>query len=556
MLAGIFAKAAYLQTLQRSWLSEKAVHQVTTSLDRKGKRGTIFDANLREMAVSVDVDSVAAYPSKISDPDGAARALASALSTNRGPIYRKLRLDRPFVWIKRQADPKEAIAIEKLDLTGIDFIQEHKRFYPNTSLAAQLLGFAGVDGGGLEGLEYFYNNDLEGGSQQTTVLRDALGRGFGTEAGEARLREGHNLVLTIDQGVQFLAEDTLADTVRSSAAASGIAVVLAPKTGAVLALAHYPYFNPNAFDRFDRNAWRNRAITDPYEPGSTMKIFTAAAALASGVATPDSVVFCENGRYRVGGHVIHDVTPQQWLSLTDVLRVSSNIGAAKIGELAGAEELYATLRKFGFGDETGIDCPGESPGVVSPWRRWSRVDQCAIAFGQGISVTALQLAAATAAIANDGVLMRPFVVQAVTDKNGRLVRRQEPTQVRRAVSSKIAGQVREMMTRVVSEDGSGALAMLDGYTAAGKTGTAQKADSRGSYAENRYVASFVGFAPAEAPEIVVLVVIDEPKASHYGGVVAAPAFKRIAEETLHYLNVPPREGKGRFRVSADREVAG
>ncbi|MGD8366213.1 MAG: penicillin-binding protein 2 [Desulfobacterales bacterium] len=556
MLVGICAKAAYLQTLQRSWLSEKAAHQVTSSMDRKGKRGTIFDANLREMAVSVDVDSVAAYPSKISDPDGTARALAAALSTNRGQIFRKLRLDRPFVWIKRQADPKEASAIQKLDLNGIDFIPEHKRFYPNTSMAAQLLGFAGVDGSGLEGLEYFYNSDLEGGRQQTTILRDALGRGFDTEAAKTGLREGHNLVLTIDQGIQFLAEDTLAETVRSSAAASGMAVVLAPRTGAVLAMAHYPFFNPNAFDRFSRDAWRNRAITDPYEPGSTLKIFTAAAALASGVATPNSVVFCENGKYRVGGHVIHDVNPQQWLSLANVLRVSSNIGAAKIGELVGSEQLYTTLQEFGFGTKTGIDCPGESPGVLSPWQRWSKIDQCAIAFGQGVSVTAVQLAAATAAIANDGVLMRPYIVQAVTDKNGRIVRRQDPKPVRRAVSSKVARQLRRMMTRVVSEDGSGALAMLDGYTAAGKTGTAQKADRQGSYAEDRYVASFVGFAPAEAPEIVVLVVIDEPKKSYYGGVVAAPAFKRIAEETLHYLNVPPQEGKGRLRVSADREVAG
>ncbi len=556
LLAGICAKAAYLQIMQRSWLSKKATHQVTASMDRRGKRGTIFDANLREMAVSVDVDSVAAYPSRISDPSGAARALASALSTSRKKIYRKLRLDRPFVWIKRQADPKEASAIEKLDLPGIDFIPEHKRFYPNTSLAAQLLGFAGVDGNGLEGLEYAYNSELEGKSQQTTVLRDALGRSFDTPQGAQGVREGHNLVLTIDQGIQFLAEDTLADTVRKSSAASGIAVVMAPDTGAVLALAHYPFFNPNAFDHFDRNAWRNRAITDPYEPGSTMKIFTAAAALESGRVTPDSVVFCENGRYRVGRHVIHDVSPHEWLSLADVLRVSSNIGAAKVGELIGAEQLYTTLRRFGFGEKTGIDSPGESPGTLSPWQRWSKLDQCAIAFGQGISVTAVQLAAAAAAIANGGVLMRPYVVQAVTDRNGRLVRRHEPSAVRRAVSPETARQVRSMMDRVVSEDGSGALAALDDYNCGGKTGTAQKADSRGSYAENRFVASFVGFAPAEKPKIVVLVVIDEPKKSHYGGVVAAPAFKRIAEETLHYLNVPPGKEKGRLQVSADHEVAG
>ena len=555
-MAGIFAKAAYLQTLQRSWLSEKATHQVTASMDRQGERGTIYDAKGGELAVSVDVDSVAAYPSRISDPDGVARALASALSTSKGQIYRKLRLDRPFVWIKRQADPKEASAIEKMDLEGIDFIAEHKRFYPNTTLAAQLLGFAGVDGNGLEGLEYFYNSELEGESHQTTIMRDALGRGFDTPPQTPAGRKGRNLVLTIDQGIQFLAEDTLAETVRSAAAASGMAVVLSPKTGAVLALAHYPFFNPNAFDRFDRSAWRNRSITDPFEPGSTMKIFTAAAALASGAATPESVVFCENGEYRVGAHVIHDITPHEWLSLSDILRVSSNIGAAKIGELTGARQLHETLQRFGFGQETGIDCPGESPGTLSPWKRWSKVDHCAIAFGQGISVTAVQLAAAAAAVANGGILMKPYIVQAITDRNGRLVRRQEPTVVRQAVSPETARQLQRMMTRVVSADGSGAMAVLDGYSAAGKTGTAQKADDRGSYADDRFVASFVGFAPVDRPEIVVLVVIDEPKRSHYGGVVAAPAFKQIAEETLHYLNVPPRDGKERFQVSADREAAG
>jgi len=556
MLAGIFAKAAYLQIFQRSWLSQKAAHEVTASMDHRGKRGTIFDANLREMAVSMDVDSVAAHPSQISDPEKAARALAAALSTSRKQIDRKLRRDDSFVWIKRQADPKEAAAIKQLNLTGIDFIPDQKRFYPNTTMAAQLLGFAGIDGNGLEGLEYFYNSDLEGKSQQTTILRDALGRIFDTADGVSDAREGRDLVLTIDQGIQFLAEDALAATVRDFSAASGVAVVLAPKTGAVLALAHCPFFNPNAFDSFDRNTWRNRAITDPYEPGSTMKIFTAAAALESGRVGPDSVVFCENGKYWVGTHPIHDVKGHAWLSLSDVLQVSSNIGAAKVGELIGPEQMYATLQRFGFGEKTGIDCPGESPGMLSSWRRWSRIDQCAIAFGQGMSVTAVQLAAAAGAIANGGMLMRPYIVQAITDANGRLVHRREPTAVRRAVSPETARQIRRMMGRVVADDGSGVLGALEGYAAGGKTGTAQKPDNRGSYAEDRYVASFLGFAPADRPEIVVLVVIDEPKASHYGGKVAAPAFKRIAEETLHYLDVPPRKGKGRFRVSAGREVAG
>ncbi len=556
ILAGIGAKAAYLQIFQHSWLSEKAVGQVTASLDQQAKRGAIFDAGLQEMAVSVDVHSVAAHPGRIADPAGAARALASVLSTSAGQLDRKLRLDRPFVWIKRQADPKEAQAVEALAISGIDFVPEHKRFYPNTVLAAQVIGFAGVDGTGLEGLEYYYNNELAGRSSQTTILRDALGRGFEKAEGSSATRSGNNLVLTLQRGVQFLAEDALAATVAEFTAESGIAVVLSAKTGAVLALAHYPFFNPNAFDEFDRAAWRNRSITDPYEPGSTLKIFTAAAALETGAMTPDSVVYCENGQYRVGGNVIHDIKPHEWLSLADVLRVSSNIGAAKIGDLVGAQELHRTLQRFGFGLRTGIDCPGESPGSLLPWQKWSKIDQYAVSFGQGVSVTALQLAAATAAIANGGILMRPHIVQAVTDKNGRLIHRTEPKPIGRAVSEHTAAQLRRMMSQVVAEDGSGALAVMEGYSAGGKTGTAQKVDSGGGYAKDRYVASFVGFAPLEDPEIVVLVTIDEPQKSHYGGVVAAPAFKKIAEGTLHYLNIPPGGGKGRLRVSAGHEVTG
>jgi len=556
ILAGIGAKAAYLQIFQHSWLSEKAVGQVKASLDQQAKRGAIFDAGLQEMAVSVDVHSVAAYPGRIADPVGAARALASVLSTSQGQLHRKLRLDRPFVWIKRQADPKEARAVEALAIGGIDFVPEHKRFYPNTVLAAQVIGFAGVDGTGLEGLEYYYNNELAGRSSQTTILRDALGRGFEKAEGSSATRSGNNLVLTLQRGVQFIAEDALAATVAEFTAESGIAVVLSAKTGAVLALAHYPFFNPNAFDEFDRGAWRNRSITDPYEPGSTLKIFTAAAALETGRMTPDSVVYCENGRYRVGGNVIHDIKPHGWLSLAGVLRVSSNIGAAKIGDLVGAQELHRTLQRFGFGRRTGIDCPGESPGCLLPWQKWSKIDQWAVSFGQGVSVTALQLAAATAAIANGGTLMRPYIVQAVTDKNGRLIHRTEPKPVGRAVSEDTAAQLRRMMSQVVAEDGSGALAVMEGYSAGGKTGTAQKVDSGGSYAKDRYVASFVGFAPLEDPEIVVLVTIDEPQKSHYGGVVAAPAFKKIAEGALQYLNIPPGGGKGRLRVSAGHEVTG
>jgi len=540
----VAVKAAYLQVWQKSWLSKRAANQYETLMKTPGKRGNILDARLQPMAVSVNGQSLAAYPSRISDRFSTASALAPVLSSSPQAIAEKLNSRSAFVWLKRQASPKEAHAVRQLNMEGIDFISEYTRIYPNKVIAAQVLGFAGIDGQGLEGLEYFYNDLLKADSRTTTVFRDALGRRF--EGGDSRSSPpaGRNLVLTIDRTIQFIAEKSIKDAAARYDAASGLAIVLRPDTGAVLGLAHAPTFNPNAFHRFDPNLWRNRAITDSFEPGSTLKIFTAAAALELGGLSPDTSFYCEKGQYQIGRHTIHDTDTHETLTIEDIVMLSSNIGAVKISQHVGPEAMYLTLRRFGFGEKTTIDCPGEVEGSLSHYRRWTEVDQAAISFGQGIAVTAIQLASATAAIANGGRLMRPFVVQAVTDQNGRPLQRFEPAMIRQAISPTTARALRGVMTKVVSENGTGRYAALSGYTAAGKTGTAQKPDDTGAYSKDRFVASFVGFAPVEHPEVVVLVVFDEPKSSHYGGVVAAPVFKQIVEETLHHLNISPKsDGK-------------
>ena len=317
-----------------------------------------------------------------------------------------------------------------------------------------------------------------------------------------------------------------------------MAIVMSPKTGALLALAHYPFFNPNSFESFDRKSWRNRAITDQFEPGSTMKIFSAAAALESGACTPDSIFFCENGAYKIGKNVVHDTHPHGWLSLQQIIKYSSNIGAVKVSEMTGAEFLYNALRDFGFGRKTEIDCPGETTGSFSSYNRWSKIDAGTISFGHGISVSAIQLITSACAIANDGILLRPYIVQAIIDQNGRVIKCLTPYKVRRVVSNETARAVRKMMKSVVSDGGTGVNAALESYSVCGKTGTAQKIDEKGMYKKGSYIASFIGFIPAEEPEVVILVVIDEPRKEHYGSIVAAPAFRKIAYETLNHINMP------------------
>jgi cell division protein FtsI (penicillin-binding protein 3) len=545
----IGAKAVQLQVFRSSLLSEKAAGEYQHSVTLTGKRGTIFDARMREMAVTVDVTSMGAFPARINTPRKTARAVSAVLQTDPAALTRKLTTRKRFTWIKRKATPRETKAIRRLKLPGIDFITEHRRFYPNTTLAAQVLGFTGMDGRGLEGIEFYYDAYLQESTEVFTIRKDALGRGFGAETGPLNDRSGCDLVLTLDRTIQFIAERALEAAVIKNSAASGIAVVMAPRTGAVLALAHYPFFNPNAFGKYDRQRWRNRAITDAFEPGSTMKIFSVAAALERRICTPKTRFNCEKGAYKLGDAVVHDVRAHGWLSLHEVVKYSSNIGAVKVGEMVGADALHSTLSDFGFGRRTRIGCPGETAGSLLPSHRWSVVDLGAISYGHGISVSAIQLVTAVSAIANDGVLMQPYIVRAVTDPDGNAVKSFGPTPVRRVLSKTTARTIKQFMVSVVMEGGTGVRASLDNFVAGGKTGTSIKIDDQGEYDRERYIASFTGFVPADRPEIAILVVVDEPKLAMYGGEVAAPVFKRIARETLNYMNIPPNRTDERLTAA-------
>ncbi len=555
-LGTIGAKAVYLQVFCGPWLAKKAADQYENSFELAGKRGTIYDTNMAEMAVSLRVTSIAAYPGRIKDARKAATSLAQVLKIDRKVLKKKLALKKSFVWIKRQASPKETEAVKNLKLEGVGFISEYNRFYPNKILAAQALGFTGIDGNGLEGIEFNYDTYLKGAVGNFTVLRDALGNGFISGKEKVPDYSGKNIILTIDQNIQYITEKALKETVADFAARSGMAIVMVPKTGAILAMAHFPFFNPNSFGYFNRNLWRNRAITDPFEPGSTMKIFSAAAAIESGGSSPDTIYFCENGSYKIGNKVITDSKSHGWLSLQQIIKYSSNIGAVKVSEKIGPQHLYNTLRDFGFGVKTGIDCPGETIGGLAYYKKWTKLDTSAISFGHGISVSAIQLIAAVSAIANDGVLMKPYLVKAITDQDGRYTHRFQPRKVRRVVSADTARFVVKMMKTVITGEGTGTRAALEGYSVCGKTGTAQKIGEDGTYAKEKYIASFVGFTPAEHPEIAILVVIDEPSEKYYGGIVAAPTFRKIAHETLNHMNISPTIPAHRLTLSQKNEARG
>lgn len=556
-LTVIGAKAVYLQVVRSSWLAQRAAREYQRSYAINGNRGAIYDTNGNELAISGEAVSVAVNPSAIEAPERAAGALADALGIDKATVSQRLSdPERAFAWLKRRVTPDEESRVRAAGIPGVQYIRERCRYYPNRELAAQVLGFTGVDGTGLEGVEFYYDKILQGDRGKLQVLRDALGRRFETEDQAVQRDGGSHLVLTIDQTIQHIAEKELAQAVGDSRAGAGSAVILAPQTGAVLAMANVPGFNVNAFGNYPSHVWRNRAVTDRFEPGSTMKIFSAAAAIESGGYTPSSAFYCENGAYQIGPNTIHDTKPHGWLTLREIIKYSSNIGAVKLGENIGPKALFDVLSGFGFGARTGIDFPGETSGKLPVYTEWTQIDAGAIAFGHGVSVTAVQLAAATAAIANEGILMKPYIVKAIKDTRGRPIQRFAPQPIRRVVSPETARIVTDMMRAVVEEEGTGAQAELIGYTAGGKTGTAQKLSKDGGYSEDQFVASFVGFAPASHPAVVILVVVDDPKGSHYGGTVAAPAFRRMAQAILDYLNITPDADRENMIVSMTREAKG
>ncbi|GAB4175353.1 MAG: penicillin-binding protein [Geothermobacteraceae bacterium] len=541
--AAVAGRAWFLQVHCRDQWLKRAENQHQKVIPLTPRRGTIYDRNGEELALSIEVDSIYINPRQVKDAEATARQLAPLVGMREKDLRAKMRSRRSFVWLKRQVSPIESRRVRSLGLDGVHFIKEHKRYYPNGSLGAQVLGFTGLDPHGLEGLELAWDSDILGEGGYLVMARDRKGRGLGAGEGVVSgARNGSSLHLTLDKNIQYIAEKELEAAVKSVNAKAGTVVVLDPQTGAVLAMANQPDFNPNAFNKFGPANFRNRAITDSFEPGSTLKAFLIASALEQKVVAPTERIDCEKGSYSVGGKVIHDHHPYGRLSIGEILKHSSNIGSAKIAKKLERKRLYQGLSDFGFGQRTGIGLPGEAGGLLRPPEDWFEVDLAAIAFGQGMSATALQLTTAMAAIANGGYLMRPYLVEQVVDGYGQVVRSNSPTIVRRVVSEATAREVTRMLEMTVEEGGTGTLAAVPGFRVAGKTGTAQKADPvTGGYAVDRYVSSFVGFVPADRPRLVILVLIDEPSGKAYGGLVAAPVFSRIASQALAQLKVAPRQ---------------
>lgn len=537
----VTGRAFYLQIIRKDEWVKIADRQHQKVVPLTPARGTIYDSTGAVMAVSIEMDSCFAEPDSIEDIDYAATKLAPLLLMQPGQLRKKLDSNRNFVWLQRHITPDLVRKIKDLKIEGIGFVKESRRFYPNSEVAAHVIGFTGLDPEGLEGIELKYNSMVLGNTGYLVTERDALGRDI-LQKGQVvkKSSKGASIVLTLDKNIQYIAEKELAKAVVGNKANAGMAVVMEPQTGKILALANYPSFNPNSYSHYPAFTLRDRAVADCFEPGSTLKVFLVAAALEERVVRPGDSFNCENGSYAIGGRTIHDTHKYGALKVSEILKYSSNIGAAKIGSKLGQQRLYSYLRNFGFGARTGIELPGEVAGLLKGKNQWYGIDLATISFGQGISISAVQLASAVSAVANGGVLMKPSIVERITDDSGNLLQQFSPQIRQRVISQETAQALAKMMEGVTDEGGTGVKASVEGYTVAGKTGTAQKVDpvTRG-YSASKRIGSFVGFVPVKNPRLTILVVIDEPKTSSYGGVVAAPAFGEIALQSLCYLKVPP-----------------
>lgn len=538
----VIARLAQVQLVRHDHYVARAQRQQERTLSLNPVRGSIVDAKGRVLAESVAAESIYADPQAITNRRGVAKALARvrALGLTAREIEAKLASDGSFVWIARQLPVEVTAEVRKLGLPGIYFLEAHRRTYPRATLAANVIGYVGVDGDGLAGIEHSYDAHVRGTPGKVTLLKDAR-RGVYLVGGDGanRPRDGHHVVLTIDAAVQFIAERALSRAVSNARAAAGSVIVMDPNDGSILAMASVPTFDPNRFSEFNPKTWRDRNVQDLYEPGSTFKIVAAAAGLEERLVTPSQIVDCGEGQITVANITIreHDRKPHGLQSFEDVIVRSSNVGTVRVALELGSRRLHDWTRRFGFGERTGISLPGESAGLLRRHERWSRVSPASISIGQEIGVTPLQIARATAAIANGGLLVQPRIVRRVVDEAGLMVYEPPRAAPARIVSEKTAAVLNEILKAVVAR-GTGANAALAEHVVAGKTGTAQKA-GRGGYAVDRHVASFAGYVPADQPRVVVLVVIDEPRGAYYGGEVAAPAFREIAEATLRYLGVPP-----------------
>lgn len=530
------ARLFYIQFKSSKYLASLAKKQQNFFMELEPRRGTIYDANLKPQAVNLACDSVYGSPNEIPEKEKEfiIKKLIPILNVEESYLKSRLSRNKSFIWLCRKITPQQAQAIKKLNFKGIGFIKESKRCYPNSYLASQIIGFAGLDNNGLEGLEMYYDSYLKGQAGWAVLLRDARSKKLDLYEKMMMPRDGYDLVLTIDEVIQYIAEKELDKAFRMYRAKAASIIVMDPKTGRILAMANRPDFDLEDRQTINIEKARNRAVCDLFEPGSVFKIVTASAALEEKKVTEQDRFFCENGKYQVANHILHDHRPHGWLTFKEVIEQSSNIGTCKVAQKLGLEVLYRYIKLFGFGTKTGIDLPGEISGIAKDSRGWSKTSISAIPMGQEVGVTALQLANAISVIANGGFLMKPYIVNQIRDKQGQTIKSFSPIVVRQVLSPETSARVKKILIGVL-ENGTGKLARLTDFTAGGKTGTGQKLEPNGSYSHDKFMASFIGFAPAEDPQLAVVVVIDEPRGNYFGGVVAAPVFKNVCSDALRYL---------------------
>jgi len=538
----LILRSLQLQIVDRSALENRAERQHNQSITIKLQRGPIYDRDGNILAVSLPLDSIYAVPSEIKDPEESAKLISDALDQAEDEVFKKLTAKVSFTWLLRNAKPSISATIKQLNLPGISSLTEYQRFYPLKNHAAQLIGFSGIDSQGLEGLEYHYNDHLMDGSIHRSI--------WSTFYNKPRINMpfGGSLVLTIDNRLQYFAEKELRAAITGMKAKFGVVIIMESQTGNILTIANIPDYDPNNFEKFDQTRYFNRAISATYEPGSTFKIITIATALDNQIVEDDNIFFCENGEYQIQDRVIHDIDSFGWLPLKEIVQKSSNICAAKIGQIIPKPVFYKSIRDFGFGAKTGIGLPGEASGKVYGYQKWSDTDVATISFGHTISATPIQVITAINAIATRGLVVKPRVIKEARDANGKLVQLDE-TRKKRILKPETTDTVAEYMVSVTQSGGTGVRARVTGIEIAGKTGTSEKFDRRKKeYSKKIHTASFVGFFPAGDPQLTILVIIDEPQVEYLGSKSATSVFRKIAE---HSMQIYPK----RFAVGNQLEQA-
>ncbi|MBU3759615.1 MAG: penicillin-binding protein 2 [Candidatus Omnitrophica bacterium] len=535
------------QLIQLTWIRQPALNEVAEKQHNltvviPPLRGAILDRKGRELATNLKIPSIYAVP-RAFDKESRERLagpIADALRLRREYVLERLSRNKAFVWLKRKVSVQEAAKIKALGHPALGIIEEYRRFYPQGDLLSQVLGFSNIDNQGIEGIELSLNKDLQGREGRRFTRRDALGREVRAfDAKTIPAQDGNRIVLTIDQYLQYLTERSLEAAYKQWKAKGAMAIIMNPKTGEILAMANRPGFDPNEYEKSNTESRRNRAVTDMYEPGSVFKIVASSGVLQEKLATVDKIFFCENGRYRYGSRTLRDVHGYGNLTLAEVIVKSSNIGTVKMAALMKPEVFQRYIQNYGFGRSTGIDIHGEAPGFTRPPSQWSNTSPYNIPMGHEIMVTALQMVRAFAVVANGGELMKPYMVSRIEDPHGIVLRENKPVALKRVISPEVAGEMRKMLVRVVNE-GTGKSARIEGISVGGKTGTAQKVLPGGrGYSHDSFISSFIGFAPSEGAQMVMAVVLDDPRGKYYGGTVAGPVFKEVVEAGLLYLGHIP-----------------